>query len=173
MRLAISTRDNQAICQVRTDVRCSTSADASSRRLLCSTVYDTRPEELYYHRTYFHLLPNLTHVRFEAMPEGLSPMLMDACFEQITSLDIAYGARWRVSSSTAQQAPYTTRNPLTRFTLASHCFRELVSRLYKIDLNDEYALGSRYSPGSSATCTRPPSCCLSQWRQPFCRVWQS
>ncbi|KAI0331604.1 hypothetical protein GY45DRAFT_1336135 [Cubamyces sp. BRFM 1775] len=112
------------------------------KRLLCPTVYETPHEESY--RTYFRLLPNLNHVRFEAMPDGISPALMDVCFDHVTSLDIAYEARWRVASSTAQMVPYTTKNPLTRFTLASHCFRELVSRLDKINLVDEYALESRY-----------------------------
>ncbi|KAH9903480.1 hypothetical protein C8Q73DRAFT_54775 [Cubamyces lactineus] len=114
---------------------------AYAKRLSCHAVHKMPSEDFY--RTYFHLLPKLNHVRFKGMPDGPSPTLMDICFENVTSLDIAYQARWRVASST-QMVPYTARNPLVNFSLASHCFRELLSSLNETDLDNEYALESRF-----------------------------
>ncbi|KAI0664094.1 hypothetical protein C8Q70DRAFT_945375 [Cubamyces menziesii] len=111
------------------------------KRLSCPVVHKTPPEEFY--RTYLRVLPNLSHVQFEGMPGGMTSTLMDICLENVTSLDMAYEARWTVASSAAHMFPYTVNNPLVRFSLASHCFRELVSYMDGIDLDDEYALESR------------------------------
>ncbi|KAI0664093.1 hypothetical protein C8Q70DRAFT_945373 [Cubamyces menziesii] len=114
------------------------------QRLLCRQVYTKTPSDDFY-KSYLGFFPNLKHVRFEGMPEGISPSIMDICLEKVTSLDVAYEARWKATTPINQtlRTPYSVVNQLSHFSLASHCFRELVSHLGRVDLEAEYALESR------------------------------
>ncbi|KAH9903488.1 hypothetical protein C8Q73DRAFT_674952 [Cubamyces lactineus] len=101
------------------------------------------PIELLY-KIHLPLLPNLSRLHFKQTSFGISPRLMDVCLDKVTSLDIDYPARWRSTSQMDQTPAYTSRNLLRHFSLKTHCFRELLSRLRRYDLVAEYAVESRY-----------------------------